>query len=86
MIAVSMIMVPLTLLPFQGFANMGTHEAGWVTAFSLFGQSQDVSLAIATSSHLITLSFVLAMGFIGALALFGEQAALKESDAANHEK
>lgn len=73
MIAVSLIMVPLTLLPVQGIANLGTHEAGWVAAFSLFGHSQDVSLAIAASSHVIVLSFVLVIGLVGTLGSLGAQ-------------
>lgn len=65
MIVVSIIMIPLTLLPLQGFANLGTHEVGWVTVFTLFGQSTDVALNIAVSSHVILLSFVLVLGIFG---------------------
>jgi uncharacterized membrane protein YbhN (UPF0104 family) len=68
-VAVSIIMVPLTLLPLQGFANIGTHEVGWVAAFSLFGQPQEVSLAIATSSHIILLLFMLVIGTLGLVTL-----------------
>ena len=35
MIVVSIIMVPMTLLPLQGFANLGTHEIGWDSSFCL---------------------------------------------------
>jgi len=62
-------MVPLTLLPFQGFANLGTHEIGWVAAFSIFGQDSGSSLAIAVGSHIIMLLFVLILGFLGVLLL-----------------
>jgi uncharacterized protein (TIRG00374 family) len=69
MIVVSIIMVPMTLLPIQGFANFGTHEIGWGTAFSLFGYSQSVALGIAINSHIILLFFILALGFIGYILL-----------------
>ncbi len=58
MIVVSIIMVPMTLLPFQGVANLGTHEAGWIIALSLFGQPQETALTIAVGSHLIMLLFI----------------------------
>ncbi|OQY32472.1 MAG: hypothetical protein B6I38_04575 [Anaerolineaceae bacterium 4572_5.1] len=61
-VVVSIIMIPMTLLPFQGFANLGTHEIGWVVAFSLFGQPEDVALNIAFSSHIVLLLFVLVLG------------------------
>lgn len=65
MIVVSIIMVPLTLLPLQGFANLGTHEVGWVTALALFGYSKDVSLTIAVGSHVILLGSTLLLGLVG---------------------
>jgi len=69
MIVVSIIMVPMTLLPIQGFANFGTHEIGWGTAFSLFGYSQSIALGIAINSHIILLFFILALGLIGYILL-----------------
>lgn len=82
MVAVSVIMVPLTLLPLQGVANVGTHEAGWVAAFSLFGQSQEVSLAIAAGSHIILLTFVLVIGLVGMISSLAGRVSLSpiESD------
>lgn len=61
-IVITIIMIPMTLLPFQGFANLGTHEIGWVVAFSIFGQTEDVALKIAFSSHVILLFFVIFLG------------------------
>ncbi|MGE5251526.1 MAG: lysylphosphatidylglycerol synthase transmembrane domain-containing protein, partial [Bacteroidota bacterium] len=61
-IVISIIMIPMTLLPFQGFANLGTHEIGWVAAFSIFGQPEQVALNVAFSSHVILLLFVLILG------------------------
>jgi uncharacterized protein (TIRG00374 family) len=69
MMVVSIIMVPMTLLPIQGFANLGTHEIGWAAAFALFGYPETTALNIAVSSHIILLFFVLMLGFLGFLLL-----------------
>lgn len=66
---IMLIMVPLTLLPLQGFANIGTHELGWTSAFLLFGYSYDAALAIAASSHFFLLAFVLFYGTLSLIAL-----------------
>lgn len=70
-IVASMILIPLTLLPVQGFANLGTHEIGLVTAFQLFGYSLTHSVTVATSSHLLLLLFVLLLGCLGWLIVAG---------------
>jgi uncharacterized protein (TIRG00374 family) len=72
MMVISIIMVPMTLLPVQGFANLGTHEIGWAAAFSLFGYPQTNALSIAVSSHIILLFFVLILGALGFLLLRGK--------------
>ncbi|MCI0395883.1 MAG: flippase-like domain-containing protein [Chloroflexi bacterium] len=64
-IVISIVMVPMTLLPFQGFANLGTHEVGWVVAFTLFGYSEQVALSIAIGSHVVLLLFALILGGSG---------------------
>ncbi|MFN2236412.1 MAG: lysylphosphatidylglycerol synthase transmembrane domain-containing protein [Anaerolineales bacterium] len=69
MIVVSIIMIPMTLLPIQGFANLGTHEIGWVAAFSLFGYPETNALKIAVSSHIILLLFVLLLGSLGLILI-----------------
>jgi uncharacterized membrane protein YbhN (UPF0104 family) len=69
MIVVSIIMVPMTLLPFQGFANLGTHEIGWAAAFALFGYPETTALNIAVSSHIVLLLFVLLLGSLGVILL-----------------
>jgi uncharacterized protein (TIRG00374 family) len=69
MIVVSILMLPMTIMPFQGFANLGTHEIGWVVAFSIFGQSVNTALAIAVGSHIIMLFFVLVLGLLGFVLL-----------------
>lgn len=70
-IVVTIIMVPMTLLPLQGFANLGTHEIGWTAAFALFGYTQATALSIAVSSHIVLLIFVLTLGLVGRLFLKG---------------
>ncbi len=69
MIVVSILLVPLTLLPIQGLANVGTHEAAWVTALSLFGQPMEDALTIAVTSHVVLLAFVLLLGVFGTILL-----------------
>ena len=72
-IVVSIIMVPLTLLPIQGIANLGTHEAGWVAALALFGEPPEIALAIAVGSHTILLVFVLLLGGLGLILQGGRR-------------
>lgn len=67
MVIVSIIMVPMTLLPVQGVANLGTHEIGWVVAFQIFGYSEQFALNVAVSSHMLLLLFVFILGAIGFL-------------------
>ena len=69
MIVVSIILVPLTLLPVQGLANVGTHEVGWVAAYSLFGYSPELALAIAVTTHVVLFVFVLLLGALGSILL-----------------
>ncbi|MFN2128405.1 MAG: lysylphosphatidylglycerol synthase transmembrane domain-containing protein [Anaerolineales bacterium] len=69
MFVVSIVMIPMTLLPIQGFANLGTHEIGWVAAFSLFGYPETNALKIAVSSHIILLLFVLLLGSLGLILI-----------------
>lgn len=68
-VVISLIMVPLTLLPLQGFANLGTHEIGWVAAFRVFAMPQDTALNLAVGTHFILLVFILLLGGIGAALL-----------------
>ena len=66
-VIVSIIMVPVTLFPIQGFANLGAHELGWVTAFTLFGYQYLDALNIAVSSHIVYVFFVILLGLSGFL-------------------
>ncbi len=59
---ISIVMVPLTLLPLQGFANIGTHEIGWASVLVAFDYPYDTALAIAVGSHFVLLLSVLLAG------------------------
>jgi uncharacterized protein (TIRG00374 family) len=65
---ITLVMVPLTLLPFQGFANVGTHELGWAGVLRSFGYSFQDALSIALGSHFILLVIILTYGGLGLLA------------------
>jgi uncharacterized membrane protein YbhN (UPF0104 family) len=67
---ISIVMIPLTLLPLQGFANIGTHEIGWTSVLVAFSYPYKTALAIAAGSHFVLLLSVL---FSGGLAFFGAQ-------------
>lgn len=66
-IAVSLMSIPVTLLPFQGVAGLGTHEVSWIFVFTLFGYSYETALAIAVGTHGIVFGLVLFMGGMGAV-------------------
>ncbi|NWF64970.1 MAG: flippase-like domain-containing protein [Chloroflexi bacterium] len=70
-VIISIVMIPLTLLPLQGFANIGAHEIGWTSALVAFQYSYETALAIAAGSHFVLLISVI---ISGALAFFGSQA------------
>jgi hypothetical protein len=67
-VIISIVMIPLTLLPLQGFANIGTHEVGWVSVLVAFNYPYDMALAIAAGSHFVLLISVL---ISGGIAFFG---------------
>ena len=61
------IQLPLQLLPIQGVANAGNHEAGWVTGFTLLGISYEQGIGFAVASHVIIIVYVLVLGLAGFL-------------------
>lgn len=69
-VIVSIVMIPLTLLPLQGFANIGTHEIGWASVLVAFNYPYKTALAIAAGTHFVLLLSVL-LG--GGLAFGGAQ-------------
>jgi len=72
---ISMVMIPLTLLPLQGFANIGTHEVGWTSVLVAFDYPYKTALSIAAGSHFVLLLSVLVSG---GLAFLGAQFILKK--------
>lgn len=52
-IMVSIAMAPLSLIPVQGVANMGTFELAWVAGLVMFGFSPAESLDIAIKVHVL---------------------------------
>lgn len=70
-VIISIVMIPLTLLPIQGFANIGTHEVGWASVLVAFHYPYETALAVAAGSHFVLLISVVVSG--GA-AFFGSQA------------
>ena len=61
-VIISIVMIPLTLLPLQGFANIGTHEIGWTSVLVAFQYPYETALAIAAGSHFVLLISVLVSG------------------------
>jgi hypothetical protein len=61
------IQLPLQMIPIQGLANTGNHEAGWIATLSLLGISVPEAAEFAVTSHIIVLCYVL---FLGTVPLF----------------
>lgn len=59
--------LPLQLIPFQGVANSGNHESGWVAGLVLLGFATGEAIEFALLSHLVLLVYVLALGPVGLL-------------------
>lgn len=53
---------PLQLIPIQGFANAGNHEAGWITALSILGIPASSGLVFALASHALVFLYVMSLG------------------------
>ena len=64
-VVVTLVMIPFTFVPLQGFANLGTYEISVVLAFSLYGVSTENALNIAVGSHVIYIGFSLMLGLTG---------------------
>ena len=69
MVVISVILIPLTLMPVQGIANIGTHEAAWVIALALFGYDFDAAMTLAVTSHVLVFLMFLVMGLAGYVLL-----------------
>lgn len=79
-IIISIVMIPLTLLPLQGFANIGTHEIGWASVLVAFNYPYQTALTIAAGTHFVLLISVL---FSGGLAFFIAQWITKNKEQSN---
>ena len=62
---VTVVMIPLSFVPAQGFANVGSHEAAWLTVLVAMGFAPELAARATLLSHLILLAYVLLMGGIG---------------------
>jgi uncharacterized membrane protein YbhN (UPF0104 family) len=58
------IQLPLQLIPIQGLANTGNHEAGWIATLSLLGIPVAIAAEFAVTSHIIILCYVLCLGTV----------------------
>ena len=56
------IQLPLQLLPVQGLANSGNHEAGWLAALKLLDIAPPDAMAVTLASHIILIGYVLSLG------------------------
>ena len=58
------IQLPLQLLPLQGLANSGNHEAGWLLALKLLGVEPSSSLPLTLASHILLIGYVSLLGLV----------------------
>lgn len=63
------LLLPVSLLPLRGFADLGTHEASWVIALALLGRDMQNASALAVGSHALFISYVLGLFAIGLIGL-----------------
>ena len=61
----SSLAVLANLLPVNGFAGLGTQEAGWVLAFGVLGVSADLALETGVAAHLVYLFNLAVFGLLG---------------------
>ena len=64
------IQLPLQLIPVQGIANTGNHEASWLAGLALFGISSTQSLSFALSSHVLLSVYVIVLGLFASILIF----------------
>jgi glycosyltransferase 2 family protein len=68
-ILVSLVMIPLSLLPVQGFVDLGTHELAWVTVMMVSGVSYQTALDIAIGTHFLLMTVILSFGLISMITI-----------------
>lgn len=62
-VVVVLFLVPTRLFPIQGVGNFGSHEVGWSAALILLGLPQERAMAVALSSHLVIMIYVVILVF-----------------------
>ena len=62
---VTILMLPLSFLPAQGFANLGIHEAAWLIGLTAMAVPAEVAARATLLSHMILLGYVMVMGGLG---------------------
>ena len=73
MALISIVALPLSLLPVNGVANLGSHEAAWVMVLSLLGAPKEQSWYIAVGSHVILIVFIITLSFLAISVLLYEK-------------
>jgi len=63
--AITLLMIPLSMLPLQGFANLGTHEVAWISVLAGLGLGMDTANRIALLTHLVLVLYVMLLGIMG---------------------
>ena len=69
------IQLPLQLLPVQGLANSGNHEAGWLLALDILGIRTSDPLSLTLASHVLLIGYVLCLGGLALLLPTASQGA-----------
>lgn len=72
--------LPLQIIPVQGIANAGNHEAAWLGALTLLGVEKEVIVPLALSSHVILIGYVLALGLAASLLPAGKMRRIEKRD------
>ncbi|GAB4338070.1 MAG: hypothetical protein Kow0089_09740 [Desulfobulbaceae bacterium] len=65
--------LPLQIIPVQGIANAGNHEAAWLGALALLGVKREVIVPLALSSHVVLIGYVLVLGLVASLLPAGNR-------------
>lgn len=71
---ITTIQLPLQLVPIQGVANAGNHEAGWVAGLALLGVGQTAALSYALATHAVLVAYVLSLAPLALLASLADRA------------
>lgn len=70
---VTIVMIPLSFIPAQGFANLGTHEAAWLVVLVAMGFAPELAARATLLSHLVLVGYVLVIGVLGWMLILRKQ-------------